>query len=511
MGTRKLKSLEELTYRNRFETELGDAFFSRVLPTPALEPALAAVSPEALSLLELAPGEASRPEFLALIGGASQLKGLSPLAQLYSGHQFGVYVPQLGDGRAILLAEVETSDGALWDLHLKGAGQTPYSRMGDGRAVLRSCIREFLASEAMAALSIPTSRALGIAVSREPVFREQTEPRALLLRLAPSHLRFGTFQIHAHRNHPERVEKLLRYALRHCLKQELGLPYEEFIEQPLELQAARFFEIVTLLTAQLIAEWQAVGFQHGVMNTDNLSIHGITLDYGPYGFMEQTDPSWICNHSDHSGRYAFDQQPRIGLWNLQQLGGALLCLAPENLLVDALKTYEPTFYAHFMEKMRAKLGLSSERSEDLELVSELLLALTEAGLDYTVFFRSLGQAAESPESLTWEALLRGQQTSSHECQGQRLAEWTSKYRQRLDSDPPDPQRRSNMERANPKFILRNYLAEIAIRKAYDEGDYSEIETLRRILSRPFDEQPQFEAYASPPPDWGKKLEISCSS
>src|SRR5678815_1998486 len=298
--------LETLSFDNTY-AQLPESFYARVNPTPfASPPYLVSFNPAAAELIDLDSDQAKRPEFAGLFGGSMLAPGMEPLAMLYSGHQFGVYVPQLGDGRAILLGEVKNDRDERWDLHLKGAGMTPFSRDGDGRAVLRSTIREYLCSEAMHRLGIPTTRALCIVGSDERVYREQIETAATLLRMAPTHVRFGTFEIFYYRQQHEHLKVLADYVI------------AQFFAHLREAddKYARFFTEVVERTAKLIAQWQAVGWAHGVMNTDNMSILGLTLDYGPFGFMDDYDAGFICNHSDHNGRYAFNQQPYIGLWNL---------------------------------------------------------------------------------------------------------------------------------------------------------------------------------------------------
>ncbi|HEY1403580.1 MAG TPA: YdiU family protein, partial [Pyrinomonadaceae bacterium] len=300
-----MRKLNELPFDNTY-ARLPAAFYSKVSPTALIDPYLVSFNPAAAAVIDLDPREAERPEFVAYFGGGRTLPGAEPLAMLYAGHQFGSYVPQLGDGRAILLGEVRNARGAKWDLHLKGAGQTPYSRGFDGRAVLRSTIREYLCGEAMHALGIPSSRALCIVGSHEPVRRETVETAATLVRMAESHVRFGTFEVFYYRQQPDRVRELADYVIAHHFPELDGA----------EDKYRQFLIDVARRTARVIAKWQAVGFAHGVMNTDNMSIIGLTIDYGPFGFLDEYDAGFICNHSDYVGRYAFDQQPNVGLWNL---------------------------------------------------------------------------------------------------------------------------------------------------------------------------------------------------
>ena len=319
-------SLETLSFDNSY-ARLPESFYAKLNPTPFSEPPyLISFNLAAAELIDLDPEQAKRPEFADVFGGSMLVPGMEPLAMLYSGHQFGVYVPQLGDGRAILLGEARNERGERWDLQLKGAGLTPFSRDGDGRAVLRSTIREYLCSEAMHGLGIPTTRALCIVGSEHKVFREQVETSAIVLRMAPSHVRFGSFEILYYRKQHEQLTVLADYVIAHH--------YPHLVD--VSDKYARFFSEVAERTARLIAQWQAVGWAHGVMNTDNRSILGITLDYGPFGFIDDYDPGFICNHSDHNGRYAFNQQPYIGLWNLSCLAQALLPLSQKEDLKAAL-------------------------------------------------------------------------------------------------------------------------------------------------------------------------------
>ncbi|HEX9742877.1 MAG TPA: YdiU family protein, partial [Nitrospiraceae bacterium] len=311
----RLHRLEELQFENSY-ARLPEAFYARVEPTPLPNPHLVSFNPDAAALLDLDPDEAKRPEFAGVFGGQLLIPGSEPVAMLYSGHQFGIYAGQLGDGRAILLGEVRNGRGEKWDLHLKGAGQTPFSRDGDGRAVLRSTIREYLCGEAMHGLGIPTTRSLCIVAGDEVVPRERPEAGAMLLRMAPTHVRFGSFQAFFARRQPEHVQRLADYVIAQSYPY-LGSAPDRY---------PRFFHEVAVRTARLIARWQAVGWAHGVMNSDNMSIIGLTLDYGPFGFLDAYDPAFICNHSDHHGRYSFRNQPDIGYFNLRCLGQALSSL-----------------------------------------------------------------------------------------------------------------------------------------------------------------------------------------
>ncbi len=488
------RSLEMLAFDNTY-ARLPSAFFARLNPTPfSAPPYLVHANRSAAALIDLDPEQLTQPEFTTVFGGSALTPGMEPLAMLYSGHQFGVYVPQLGDGRAILLGEATNGRGERWDLHLKGAGMTPFSRDGDGRAVLRSTIREYLCCVAMQGLGIPTTQALCLVGSDDRVYREQVETGAMLVRMAPSHVRFGTFEVFYYRKQHEHLKTLADYVI------EQHFPHLCNVDE----KYAQFFTEVVERTAKLIAHWQAVGWAHGVMNTDNMSVLGLTLDYGPYGFMDDYDAGFICNHSDHNGRYAFNQQPYIGLWNLSCLAQALLPLAEKEALKAGLDLYTPRFEREYLRRMRDKFGLVEEKPEDDELIRDFLALLQDSHADYTIVFRELG-AFSSVEGASNEKL------RDHFLDRERFDEWATRYRDRLKSeDSHDGERRGRMNRVNPKYVLRNYLAQTAIEKAQSK-DFSEIDRLFTLLQDPFTDQSGMEAYALPPPNWGKHLAVSCSS
>ena len=487
-------TLETLSFDNTY-ARLPQSFYARLNPTPfSASPYLIHANPTAAELIKLDPEQCARPEFAALFGGSALAQGMEPLAMLYSGHQFGVYVPQLGDGRALLLGEATNERGERWDLHLKGAGMTPFSRDGDGRAVLRSTIREYLCCAAMQGLGIPTTQALCLVGSDDKVYREQIETGAMLVRMAPSHVRFGSFEIFYYRKQHEQLRMLADYVIEQQFPhlREVGDKY------------ARFFNEVVERTATLIAQWQAVGWAHGVMNTDNMSILGLTLDYGPYGFMDDYDAGFICNHSDHNGRYAFNQQPYIGLWNLSCLAQALLPLAEKDALKAGLDAYTPRFEREYLQRMREKFGFAEEKLEDDELIRDFLGLLQGGHADYTIVFRELGTFSTADGA-------SNENLREHVLDRDRFDTWAMQYRDRLKrEDSPDGKRREHMNRVNPKYVLRNYLAQTAIEKAQHK-DFSEIDRLFTLLQDPFNDQPGMEAYALPPPNWGKHLSVSCSS
>ena len=423
-------------------------------------------------------------------GGETLLPGMSPLAQVYSGHQFGVWAGQLGDGRGILLGEQQLADGTTMDWHLKGAGLTPYSRMGDGRAVLRSTIRESLASEAMHYLGIPTTRALSIVTSDSPVYRETVESGAMLMRVAPSHLRFGHFEHFYYRREPEKVRQLADFAIRH---------YWSHLADD-EDKYRLWFSDVVARTASLIAQWQTVGFAHGVMNTDNMSLLGLTLDYGPFGFLDDYEPGFICNHSDHQGRYSFDNQPAVALWNLQRLAQTLSPFVAVDALNEALDSYQQVLLTHYGQRMRQKLGFMTEQKEDNALLNELFSLMARERSDYTRTFRmlSLTEQHSAASPLRDEFIDRA-----------AFDDWFARYRRRLQQDEvSDSERQQLMQSVNPALVLRNWLAQRAI-EAAEKGDMMELHRLHEALRNPFSDRD--DDYVSRPPDWGKRLEVSCSS
>ncbi|MDB5815452.1 MAG: hypothetical protein JWN23_2569 [Rhodocyclales bacterium] len=490
-------ALERLPFDNSF-ARLPAAFHTRLAPTPLPEPYLVGISPDAVALLGIDPGDLTDPQiaktFAEYFSGNQRLPGSEPLAAVYSGHQFGVWAGQLGDGRAHLLGGVRTRDG-VWEMQLKGAGQTPYSRFADGRAVLRSSIREFLCSEAMDALRIPTTRALCVVGSDAPVQRETIETAAVVTRLAPSFVRFGSFEHWAAHGRDAEVRQLADYVIGNFRPElrDADKPYEALLAD------------IARRTGVMIAHWQAVGFMHGVMNTDNMSILGLTLDYGPFGFMEAFDAGHICNHSDTHGRYAFHAQPRIAHWNLLALTHALRSLVGpiENARSIVDEAYVAAFETQFMQLTRDKLGFATEQAGDEAFIGATFDLLQAQHLDYTSFFRTLSHLSGDPSA---DASLRDQ-FPDREAGDAWLAQWRARLSQEMSDDGP---RQARMLTQNPKYILRNWLAEAAIRQAR-AGDFSEVVRVLECLRKPFDEQPQFEHYAALPPDWAAGLEVSCSS
>lgn len=478
-----------LSFTTHWRDELPE-FYTALQPTPLQNARLVWHNAPLAESLGIPASLFDSASGAGVWGGEALLPGMSPLAQVYSGHQFGVWAGQLGDGRGILLGEQLLADGTTRDWHLKGAGLTPYSRMGDGRAVLRSTIRESLASEAMHYLGIPTTRALSIVTSDTPVRRETTEQGAMMIRIAQSHARFGHFEHFYYRREPEKVQRLADFVIRHHWSQ-----WQDEADK-----YALWFNDVVSRTASLIARWQAVGFAHGVMNTDNMSILGLTIDYGPYGFLDDYQPGYICNHSDYQGRYRFDNQPGVGLWNLQKLAQTLSPFVAVDVLNQALENYQQVLLRDYGALMRGKLGFTTEQKGDNEILNRLFALMAREGSDYTRTFRLLSQteqhSARSP--LRDEFIDRA-----------GFDAWFADYRARLQGEGiDDATRQAQMKAVNPAMVLRNWLAQRAIEQA-EQGDMTELARLHTALRTPFADRN--DDYVSRPPDWGKRLEVSCSS
>jgi uncharacterized protein YdiU (UPF0061 family) len=473
-------------------TRLPASLWAAVAPRGLGEPRLVSSNPACAALIGLDPAQLQTSEFLALASGNAVPPGWRPVAQKYTGHQFGVYNPDLGDGRGLLLAEVRCPDGHRRDLHLKGAGQTPFSRGSDGRAVLRSSIREYLCSEAMHGLGIPTTRALCVVHGSDVVWREQPETCATVIRVAETHVRFGHFEyLHYSKQH-DALRALADFVINEHFPEHTGK----------EDRHALLLRDVIARTARMIAQWQAAGFNHGVMNTDNMSILGVTFDYGPFAFFDEYDATYICNHSDHGGRYAFHRQPQVGLWNLNALAHAFSTLVPREQLVELLQGYEGILVATFTDEMRARLGLAVAAAGDADLIQEFLDLLHESHADYPTFLRALCdfRCGERADALRDNIVNR-----------ERFDRWALRYCERLAAENSnDSERAARMKRVNPKYVLRNWLLQVAIDKA-KAGDHSGVDELLMVMQKPFDEWPQHAHLAAAPPDWGRRMEISCSS
>src|SRR3954469_275863 len=504
------RSLSADPESRNFVRQVAAAAYSRVAPTTVSAPRLLAWSDDCAALLGLSRPTDATVEILA---GNRLAPTMRPYAARYGGHQFGHWAGQLGDGRAITLGEL-TPHGERWELQLKGAGPTPYSRTADGRAVLRSSVREFLCSEAMYFLGVPTTRALSLVATGDIVVRDmfyngdpQPEPGAVVCRVAPSFVRFGNFEIHASRGENESLQSLADYIISQHFSH-LGTPTPAVY--------AQWFEEICRRTAVMIAHWMRVGFVHGVMNTDNMSILGLTIDYGPYGWLEGYDPSWTPNTTDLPGRrYAYGRQPDIAAWNLARLATALSPLIDSvSELEHGLEVYAETFTTTWRAMLAQKLGLTTlDRPGDEDLVLELFGVLQQTETDMTLFFRGLAAAsAKDIEPLRAAFYETGEPTEAHRA---RLVAWLERYEKRLQVEAmPVEERVARMNRANPKYVLRNYQAQQAI-DAANQGDVSLIERLLRVLATPYDEQPEHEDLAKRRPEWARHKAgcsaLSCSS
>ena len=482
-----------LTWRNSFAA-LGQDFYTPLQPTPLPQPHWVGTNPALARELGLDEAWLASPAALEAFTGNLGIAGTKPLASVYSGHQFGVWAGQLGDGRAILLGEAQTPAGPQ-EFQLKGAGLTPYSRMGDGRAVLRSSIREFLCSEAMHGLGIATTRALSVTGSPAKVYREEAETAAVVTRVAPSFIRFGHFEHFAARDQVGPLRVLADYVIDHFY------PECRTTDHHGGNAYAALLEAVAARTAAMVAQWQAVGFCHGVMNTDNMSILGLTIDYGPFQFLDAYVPGHICNHSDPGGRYAYNKQPNVAYWNLFCLGQALLPLIGEQeLALAALEPYKAIFPRELEARMRAKLGLASAQDGDRELIESIQKLMAAGAVDHTIFWRRLSHAVAGGEYEPVRDLFPDRAA---------LDAWLAGYTARLAHESAG-QAAALMLRTNPKYVLRNHLGEQAIRQA-KLGDFSAISTLLALLQAPCDEHPGHDDDAGFPPDWASTIEISCSS
>jgi uncharacterized protein YdiU (UPF0061 family) len=471
------------------------ALCSEVKPIKLINSRLAVFNHNLATDLNLPSKWQLESEFFNALYADNGVLNSCPVAQKYGGHQFGHWNPELGDGRGLLLVEAIDGQKQRWDLHLKGAGPTPYSRFGDGRAVLRSTIREYLASEALHYLGIPTSRALCLITSDEPVYREKQERAAQMIRVCQSHLRFGHFEYFYHSKQPQKLQSLFDYCFKYhfaeCTKTES--PYLAMLEK------------IVHDTAKLIAKWQAFGFNHGVMNTDNMSIHGITFDYGPYAFLDDFEPTFICNHSDPQGRYSFDSQPGIGLWNLNALAQTFTPHLEIEQINHVLSSYESTLLKEYSTLMHNKLGLlpiAANSETNSQIINTWLDMLAVEKKDYSATFRQLCQ---------FDILDDNQKLRDQFINRDRFDEWAKQYTLTLTGQGiSQTQRQTKMRQHNPHIILRNYISQQIIDRA-EEGNFEMFHQFLEALKKPYQEIERHKKFSATPPDWGKQLEISCSS
>ena len=482
-----------LNFKNRF-IGLGPEFYQAKTPDPVTDPYLIDFSPSVGQLINLPAGADESDAFLECFSGNAPMKGSQPLAMAYSGHQFGSYNPRLGDGRGLLLGEVQNQNQEMWDIHLKGAGPTRFARGFDGRATLNSSIREHLASEALNGLGIPTTRSLAVIGIRELIYRQKPELAAILVRVGDSHIRFGSFEFFHYTGQNKNVQRLVEFSIQSY--------HPDIANEPDRYRI--FFQRTIQRTAKLIAKWQAVGFIHGVMNTDNMCITGTTFDYGPYGFMDRFVPNHTPNHSDTQGRYAYNQQPEIGFWNLSKLAEPLVALVGAGNLQEDMKQYQPLFNGFYREEIGKKLGLAILDSEFTQLVQKMFQLLHENQFDYTNFFRFL---SDYPDA----SLPPGDNSNG-------LRSWLNHYLELAQREGMShEERKMQMDATNPKFILRTHLLQTALDKAHKESDFSEITRLRILLENPFQDQPDvFEEheiahYAQDTPETYICRQTSCSA
>jgi len=478
-------TLDTLNFQTNY-LSLDNEFYDMTDPTPLEEPYLISFNPNVAKLIDLDSNSGDDPRFVDLLNGTFIPQDVRPFSMCYAGHQFGNYAPRLGDGRAINLGSING-----WHLQTKGSGETLYSRTSDGRAALPSSIREYLMSEAMHHLGIPTTRALGIIGSETKILRNKIERGAIVMRLSPSWVRFGTFEYFYYFKEYDKLKSLTDYVITE------SYPHLKNDED----RYFKFFCEVVERTAKLIAQWQGLGFCHGVMNTDNMSIAGLTIDYGPYAMLDDYDYGFVCNKTDRIGRYSYGEQPNISYWNLTMLSKALSPIIDQEKMQKKLDDYGNFIYPDaYIDVMCQKLGLILRLDEDVELITELVGALQDAYVDYTLFFRTLSHYDGERMPLYDIAM-----------NPVVIHNWLDLYDKRLDKETRTQQERQNaMLKTNPKYVLKNYMLQDAITLA-ESGDFSKVEILLHIASHPFDELPEFEHFANETPEEHKNICLSCSS
>lgn len=476
------KKVTSFNFTNRLYKQVEEIFVP-TKTTPLKNPRIIHINDELRAVLEIDKAHLEAPSFLRFINGDLEFEGELSVASVYSGHQFGHYVEQLGDGRAISLGEIKTDRGEHFELQLKGSGKTPFSRMGDGKAVYRSSVREYLASAHLEALNIPTTKALSLIKGEDDVYREEVEKAAIVLRVSESFLRFGHLEFLYHNHHFEILDRLINF----CIESY----FTEFKDHP--NRYVLYFQDIVRKTAKLFAKWQSVGFCHGVLNTDNTSILGLTIDYGPYGFIDAFDQDFICNTSDYQGRYSLGNQPGIGMWNLSKIADIFSRYSDKENVQKILETYPAIFLYEYRKELLEKCGLYKMDLADEELLKSMLNMLVATGIDYTQFFRSLSRYEKSTLTLS-------------DFSQAEIKEWLVQYDQRLTIEElEESQRHERMLNKNPKYILRNYVAQKAIEDEHFLGQIFE------VLTHPYEEWPEFDEYAKPAKGVYKSLRVSCSS
>ena len=491
-----MRKITDIRFENAY-AQLPSGFHQKKDPLPFENPRVVAFNETLAAELGIDPGERQNPLLAEYLCGKKPLPGADPLAMYYAGWQFGVYNPHLGDGRALLLGQMVDERDRRWDLHLKGCGATRFSRGFDGRATLRSSIREYLGSEAAHHLGIPSTRALCVVGSAEEIERETREPAAMTLRVAETHVRFGSFEGFYYLGEEENIRTLADYVIARHYPDIPGGTGEGY---------GLFLLATAEKTAATVARWQAFGFTHGVMNTDNMSVTGLTLDYGPYGFLERFDRDYVSNHSDHFGRYSYGNQPAVARWNLERFAKSMEGLVDEKQAASAIETYNGTFSRTYRELMLRKFGFEKEKKGSLRFIEKTLGMLAESETDYHIFLRGISDIRR-------DGSLEGNPRLAELCVAEeKWRRWVSEYAGEFRRNSlPDRERKKLMDSVNPRYVLRNHIMETAIREAIEREDCSEIEKVRRIFENPFSEQPEHESYVGPSPEWARNLVVSCLS